>query len=287
MSVLPQRLTESHASVARTRKRFVGAIYLAWIGATWLLEKRVGLFARYDPAGRTLYALLANVAIGTLLASAVARRSVLPEKDGEREGARPAAWRARPQLLILTAIVGGIVVVAAAPPAARVPVVLLNAFAQILPTSIAEIVTCWLLLGVAAHRAASRYGEVAATILAIIVADLSFALYHVAHSAPFDRPDMIAFLALPGLVTGIVVFVARDRVSAILVQNFFAMIGITKNADLDVFRHPFVWAYATAALAAASAVFALRGSGSWPSRTSARRGAASVASRAGRTREVA
>lgn len=247
MGLEPVDFDLGHALRARARKVFVVAIWVLWVAATWALEKRVGLFMRYDPAGRTLYALVANVAIGTLLAGFAARRWA------------PTPWRTRPFVLALTAVLGGLVVAKAAPPAAREVVVLVNAFAQILPTSIAEVVTCWLLVGGAVHHGAKRLGAVPAKVLAIVVADVVFAVYHVAHSAPFDRPEMIAFLALPGLVTGVIVFVARDPVAAILAQNFLAMIGITKSADLDVFRHPFVWAYAVAVVAALAAREILRG----------------------------
>jgi len=241
----------SPAPRALGRMLFAGGVYLLWVAATWFLEKRVGLFARYDPVGRTTYAVVANVLVGTVLAALAMRRI-------ERPFGEP---RTRPLLLALVAIAGGAFVAKAAPPGARDPIVFVNAFAQILPTSIAEVVTCWLLVGAAVQLATRRAGRVPATVLGVLVGDLVFAVYHVAHSAPFDQPAMIAFLALPGLVTGVIVLVARDWTAGILAQNLFAMIGVTKSADLDVFRHPFVWAYAVAAIAVGVAVVALGRSG--------------------------
>ena len=253
MTIVPLEPVRRSESAAWARRALAGGVYLMWLLATWLFEKRVNLFTRYDPAGRALYALLANVAIGTVIAGVGARATL-------RAG-QPVPWRTRPLLLALTAAVGGLVVTRAAPPAAREPLVLVNAFAQILPTSIAEVVVCWLLVGGAAREAAKRLGPVPATLIAVVVADVFFAVYHVAHSPPFDRPEMMAFLAIPGAVTGVLVFVVRDRAVAILGQNLFAMIGITRSADVGVFRHPFVWAYAVAIVAALAAFLALRPAG--------------------------
>ena len=69
---------------------------------------------------------------------------------------------------------------------------------------------------------------------------------------------MMLFLAIPGLVIGAIVFVARDVYVALVAQNFFAVLGILQNADTGTFRHPFVWAYAIAALAAAAFVASRR-----------------------------
>lgn len=242
--------------VAPERTLFAGAVYLLWLGATWSLEKQVSLFARYDPVGRAEYALVANVLVGTALA-AVALRKVL--------GLR-AELHVRPLLLAAIAIGGGLALVNAVPEGARSPIVLVNAFAQVLPTSIAEVVTCFLLVGKSAEAAATSMGKVPAAVVGVAAGDAAFAVYHFAHSAPFDQPAMVAFLALPGLVTALVLFVARDLVTAVLAQSLFAMIGVTKNADLDVFRHPFSWAYAVAAVAVAVA-FAVFSSDAGASRT--------------------
>ncbi len=222
------------------------AVYLVWCVTTWFLEKRVGLFARFDPLGRTLYAVVANIALGTMLAGSFVGRS-------ER-------WRSSPVALVLTALLGGLAVVKMVPPGARDAVVLGNVFAQVLPTSIAEVTVCWLLVGGAVERWVLPRGKSIAVVAAIVVSDLVFALYHAAHSAPFDRPEMMAFLALPGLVVSLVVFVARDRILAMLVQNLFAVVGISKNLEASAFRHPFAWAYGVAALAALATLVALRAS---------------------------
>ena len=44
------------------------AIYLIWVLATYLLEGRINLLQKPDPLGRLTYAVVANIAIGTIIA---------------------------------------------------------------------------------------------------------------------------------------------------------------------------------------------------------------------------
>ena len=44
------------------------AIYLIWVLATYLLEGRINLLQKPDPLGRLTYAVVANIAIGTVIA---------------------------------------------------------------------------------------------------------------------------------------------------------------------------------------------------------------------------
>jgi hypothetical protein len=237
------------------RKAFavVGAIgvYGIWVLATFMLEGRTRLLERFDPSGRALYAVVANILVGTVLALVAARANRAAEG---LEGSGARAW-SRWLAVAITLGIGASVVALAAPTSARDAVVLSNAFTQVLPTSIAEVVVCWMLVGGTARRLTSSAGRIGSTVLAVLVADVAFALYHVAHSPPFDQPRMMLFLALPGLVIGALVYVVRNVWVAIVAQSFFAVIGMVQNIDASAFRHPFVWAYALAALSVA--VFAI------------------------------
>lgn len=53
------------------RKKLIAipiAVYLVWILATYLLEGRISLLQKPDPLGRLIYAIVANIAIGTVAA---------------------------------------------------------------------------------------------------------------------------------------------------------------------------------------------------------------------------
>jgi len=232
------------------------AMYVAWMLATFVLEGHRGLLLRFDPEGRALYALVANVLIGTIAASWVLRLAMRSEiVHADAIGLVP---RRRIVTLGGTVLASIALLLLLTPARTRHPIVLFNMFSQVLPTSIAEIVVCFMLLGGVTMGATRSLGRAWSILLALVVGDFAFAVYHVAHSPPFDQPAMMAFLAVPGLVTGAMLFVGRDLFAALLVQNVFAVVGMSRNVDTNVFQNPFVGVYVQAVLALVVLAVAMR-----------------------------
>ena len=212
------------------------AIYVLWVALTWTLEGRTHLLLRDDPIGRAAYAIVANVAFGIALGMLAARTLGL-----RTHGRRPTerTYAAAIATFILVALV-----------AVRMgdAFLLTNAAMNILPTALAEIVVCWVLVGgVAQKLTGSRWAAIAA-------ADVFFAAYHVAHSPPFDTLPMILFLLVPGFAIGIFVFVVRSLTLAVVAQTAFAIVGLAQNVDMS----PFVDVRASAWLIAGGSLLAFR-----------------------------
>lgn len=123
-------------------------------------------------------------------------------------------------------------------PASLAPLVLWNGFAQVLPVSIAEVIVCWALAGAVFEALARPKGRFIAIPVGIIAADLLFAGYHFAHSAPFNQLSMVLFLLIPGLLTSLVYFLGCDIYATILFHNFLGMTGVMQNIDLTLFSQP-------------------------------------------------
>lgn len=109
------------------------------------------------------------------------------------------------------------------------PVVVVNAFAQVLPVSIAEVVVCWVVVGgsVAAlvrHRGLSEW---VADGTALVVASVLFGVYHFAHSPPFNTVGMVGVLTLVSVGTGLFYFVGGSTDGALVFHNFLAVFGVT------------------------------------------------------------
>ncbi|MFD1647428.1 type II CAAX prenyl endopeptidase Rce1 family protein [Haloarchaeobius litoreus] len=217
------------------------ATYLVWTAVTYLLEGRLRTLLRPDAVGdRLVYALVANVVVGTLLALWVARRFVA---GGLLTREQLGFGAARRTLLAVLAggVAGGGLFLAQDPPSTD-PTVLTNAFAQVLTVSIAELVVCWALLGGTVEawlRQRGVPGPVAAG-LALVLSSVAFGLYHVAHSPPFDQPGTIAVLTVVGLGTGLFFFVGRSLYGALVFHNCMALFGVTRalaeSGRLDAFR---------------------------------------------------
>jgi hypothetical protein len=104
-------------------------------------------FQKVDPIGRMAYVVIANIAIGTVL-SAIAIRYLLkaqfvkPEQLGlNKPRLRTAAS------IIASATGGGLALFMLENPRTTEPIVVFNAFMQVLPVSIAEVLLCWALIG--------------------------------------------------------------------------------------------------------------------------------------------
>jgi hypothetical protein len=88
-------------------------------------------------------------------------------------------------------------------------IILLNVFAQTLPTSIAEVVICWVILGITFESFIQPDGRrvrgrrITSIIIGAIVATILFGVYHFAHSPPFNQPNMVLFLIYSGILSSI------------------------------------------------------------------------------------
>ena len=233
------------------------AVFAVWMLATYLLEARVGTFLRPDTTNRFVYTVVANMLIGTigsaLVIRAIVRRAELPRVT--------TYGIARPHrilgLVALAAVLAGLFLVGQEFPTSD-PVILTNAFAQVLVVSIAEVVVCWALFGAVLRNAlGSGFGSAA---IAVVSAALVFGLYHFAHSPPFNTPAMVLLLSGIGVATGMFFFLGGDLYSTIVLHNAFAIHGVIAALDesrnLDRYASPQLPLIATAVAAVVVLVIA-------------------------------
>lgn len=134
-----------------TKIKFIAvasAIYLVWILATYLLEGRTHLLQNPNPLGRLIYAVIANMIIGTIIAIWLLKLPVLQRFVTSKQLGFQSSFK---RIIIAVIIAGliGFVVFVIQKPASLNPLVLLNVFSQTLPGSIAEVVICWAVVGTA------------------------------------------------------------------------------------------------------------------------------------------
>lgn len=224
-----------------------GTLFLGWVVATYLLEGRIELLLRPDPIGRAVYALIANVFIGTALSAWMLRSSL----DSGVVALGQLGFRGllRALAAVIIAIVLGFGIFLLQGPRSREPIVLLNVFAQVLPTSIAEVLVCWAVIGATTESATRPAGRVGSLVAAFLTSALLFGVYHFAHSPPFNQPAVVAFLTLVGLATSAVYFFGRDVYATIVIHNYLAMVGIIASTELAPFRQPLPPIYVLALIA--------------------------------------
>lgn len=202
--------------------------YGIWTASTWFLEGRIQTLLRPEATvDRIVYTGVANLLVGTVLALWLVREFVVAgfvtrERLGFRSARRTLA------AVILAGVLGLALYVVQQPPSTD-PVVVLNAFAQVLPVSIAEIVVCWVLVGGSVRSVLRERGtnEHLSKVVAIAVSSALFGVYHLAHSPPFNTPGMIAILTGVGVVTSLFYFVGQSAYGALVLHNFLALFGVT------------------------------------------------------------
>ena len=203
---------------------------------------------------RLVYTLVANILIGiggsALVIRFLSRAGTISTQQAGFRGLRHAA---------VAVVVGGalgFVIYAAQGAPTFNPVVILNAYAQVLVVSVAEVLVCWTVVGsIAESLLRDGRGRWVSVILAAIIASVLFGVYHFAHSPPFNTVGLVVFLTVIGLVTSAFFFISRGVYGTIAFHNFFGLFGVIgaldASANLATFERPVVPLFVTAVVAIA------------------------------------
>jgi hypothetical protein len=202
-------------------------LYLSWTLATYLLEGRINLLQAPTIAGRYLYVLMANVVIGTII-TLWFLRSRLTSRIWTVEQAGFRSLR-RTLITILIALVLGFIDLLLTRLNHLPLLVILNGFVQVLPTSIAEILVCWVLIGNSFEFLLKPKNHWLALLVGIVTATVFFSAYHLGHSAPFNQLPLMLILLMPGFVTSLFYLITREIYATILFHNFQGIIGVLGN----------------------------------------------------------
>jgi hypothetical protein len=235
-------------------------LYLLWVFVTWLLEGRILTFQRpEDVAARLTYALVANILIGIGGSALVIRFLSSSGEMLTRQAGFPGIAHA-----VVAVVIGGalgfVLYVLQGAPTFN-PVIIVNAYAQVLVGSIAEVLVCWAVVGsVAESLLRDGRGKWISVILAAVIASVLFGVYHFAHSPPFNTVGTVVFLSVIGLVTSAFFFISRDVYGTIAFHNFqgiFGVIGaLEASGNLASFERPLIPVLVMAVVAIAALIAA-------------------------------
>ena len=100
------------------------------------------------------------------------------------------------------------------------------------------------------HRGVS---DTIASGVALVVASVLFGVYHVAHSPPFNTPEMVGLLTLVSEGAGLFYFVGHSLYGELVFHNFLAPFGVTtalvEPGQIRAFHEPVVALLAMALVA--------------------------------------
>jgi hypothetical protein len=201
-------------------------LFALWTAVTWLLEGRIGTLLRPEAAAdRLVYSLGANILVGT--AAAVVVLGVLAGRRRDNLRLAGFAGSAPSIALVAVAVVAGAGPYLLQDPPTLDPVVVVNAYAQVLPVSLAEVIVCWGLVGATVESRLRPHTRLA-WVAAAVVSSATFGLYHFAHSPPFNTLAMVAFLTLIGFVTSGFFLISRDLYATVVFHSFLGMTGVVE-----------------------------------------------------------
>jgi uncharacterized membrane protein YobD (UPF0266 family) len=233
------------AAARNTRRAFVLAfgLYLLWVLVTYMLEGRIHTFLRPEAMGaRFFYALVANILIGiggsALVIRSLSRAGAISTEQAGFRGFGHAA------IAVVIGAVLGLAFYALQGAPSWNPIVLINAYAQVLVTSIAEVLVCWAVIGSVSQALLQDRGRWDSLILAAIIASVLFGVYHFAHSPPFNTIPLVVILSVVGLVTSVFFFISRDVYGTIVFHNFSGILGVIRaletSGNLSIFERPII-----------------------------------------------
>ena len=208
------------------------ALYLIWVSATYLLEGHLLTSQRpEDTLARLAYALVANVLIGlggsALVVRALSNSGIVSPRLAGFQGIGHA---------ILATVIGtllGFAFYALQGAPTYNPLVILNAYAQVLVTSVAEVLVCWAVVGSVSESLlrGTGGGRWVSALLAAIIASVLFGAYHFAHSPPFNTVGVVVLLSAIGLVTSLFFFISRDVYGTIAFHNSLGIFSVIRALE--------------------------------------------------------
>lgn len=199
--------------------------FLLWSVVTWFFEGRLDTLLRPEAiVDRVVYAFIVNLLLGIgggiwFLRYWKQRGALDMRKTGFRHDHRTVI-----SIVVGVGLGSAGYVLQGAP--SRELIVIVNAFAQVLPVSTAEVIVCWSVVAVATESALASHGSAVSVAVAAVVASVLFGIYHYAHSPPFNTFPKVALLSVVGLATSAFYFISRDVAGTVVFHNFLGTFGV-------------------------------------------------------------
>ena len=237
-------MTEAETDWLRSDKStlvsYAAWLFVLWSIVTWLLEGRIETLLRPGAViDRLIYAVVANLLVGTVGAALVLRAAVVRGLAGP-SGLGLAGPGRTVGSLGAGVVLGGSVLFFGR--ADLTPVMAANLFAQTLVVSIAEVTVCFAAIGGSVVIFLRGAGAPLRLGLAVLAGAGAFGVYHFAHSPPYNSPALVLMLTQVGFASAAFFFLARDLYGTILFHNFLAARGVSetlaRNGRLEDYTSP-------------------------------------------------
>jgi hypothetical protein len=200
-------------------------LFLIWTLITYILEGRLLTLHRPEAIlNRFVYTLVSNILIG-IVGSMILIAFILRQTDAPSPSLFGLIGSTRLIIGIVIGMALGFAFFFTLSFPSRHPILIINAYSQVLVVSIAEVIVCWVLVG---GSIANMGKSPIYLILAVLLSSFLFGLYHFGHSPPFNTMKMVIILTIVGLFTGVFYFLTRNIYGTIIFHNFMGIKGVTE-----------------------------------------------------------
>jgi len=182
--------------------------YVIWLFELYLLEGQTKLFQHPDPAGLLSYTLICCIAIGIVIPVLIIRKSfmggdVTMHQLGFRSGYRTVL------AVVLTFLVIGLATTLHHPSGPDTPAFFL-AFLLLLPTGIATVMICWVLVGTHIQALVRGGGALLSIPAGVAITAILFGLASKAQFPAVTTPDTLFWYIVAGMAAAVFFFLVRD-----------------------------------------------------------------------------
>ncbi len=209
-------------------------VYCIWLMEIFLLEGNVRLFSRPDSVGLVTYTLVACVLLGSIVPLFLIRRSFLSGSVNLFQIGFRSARRTVLACAVTFAICSVLVVLFSPPVMDNRS--FFRAFLLFLPTGIASVMICWVLVGTHLQALLRGGGALASICAGIVVTSILFGIIPLVQTPGVLPQDMISWNIGSGIIAAIFFFSVRDVYAtsmAVTVLMVFLQAGRTGAVDLN------------------------------------------------------
>jgi hypothetical protein len=222
-------------------------VYIAWLVETFLLARQARLFEDPGAAGVYLYTLITCILIGLVIPVMCIRRSFLSGAVNMHQvGFRPA-WRTGPVVLVTILILLPISLLLN--PFGSDRLAFFMAFLLLLPTAIASVMVCFVLLGTHVQAFLRDGGIIASLSSGVIITSVLFAFSSLVRSTGILPQETLLLGLGTGVLISVFFFAVRDVYATVLVTAVCLVFGMAGQVSRPALELSFVPVSAAACLA--------------------------------------
>jgi hypothetical protein len=190
-------------------------VYCAWVLESFLLEGNGHLFLNPEPFGLTVYTLVGCVMTGMIIPVVCIHKAFITGTVNMYQ----IGFRSLRRTVLACSVTGilGYVFVVGMNPFGTDKLAFAYAFMLFLPTAIASVMICWVLIGTHIQTFVRGSGALVSISVGVVVTSLLFGMASLAHGPVIQGQDTLFWSVCTGLMISLFFFAVRDVYATIIV----------------------------------------------------------------------